>query len=337
MKPDLESRPAGHASTLFLARVAGPLLAFGCLLAAGPTPVMAAADTGVSGSLYTVQGVGLEGGKVTVRSEATGDVLARTYSDEEGQFRVSLLPPGLVALTVECPGCILMVHPHVAVALGESTEVNFILEKEDTTPDAIDGPRSHVDSSPPRLSGGTSRDRLQVRQEGRPDIDVEVSPHAFHGQAGGQPVDLSIAGAHLTGHLAGEPISLWMRGRQAHGTIAGSDVAFFLNDTPTGHLLRGVSLGTTVRFEESIGSISWLPSCQTALVRLPRRERDVVVYQGGCATGRRMRLELPTTVADLAPLPRLILLALLLVEREEPGARQLFAAPRVGQNAGVAR
>ena len=82
-----------------------------------------------------------------------------------------------------------------------------------------------------------------------------------------------------------------------------------------------------MRIEESHGELSWLPSCERPLVRLPRGPAAEAVYQGTCASGRRVRLTVPDDFAALPPLPRLILLALLLTERDEAQAgqaRELF-------------
>ena len=169
--------------------------------------------------------------------------------------------------------------------------------------------------------------RLVVSQVGRPDISLAVDAQGLHGEVGGQPFEVAVKGVEIDGHLAGEPIWLHMHGREAEGHIGGHDVGFVLTETPAGHLLRGVSVGSTVRLEESFGRLSWLPSCEHALVRLPRGEAKNRVFQGACASGRRMRLVVPQALDDLAPLPRLILLALLLIEPDEPGAHPLFGAP----------
>jgi hypothetical protein len=93
-------------------------------------------------------------------------------------------------------------------------------------------------------------------------------------------------------------------------------VAFSLHGTPTGYLLRGQAVGHTVRLEESHGLLSWLPSCEQPLVRLPRAGDAASVYQGTCASGRRMRVTVPDQFHELPPLPRMIVLSLLLTERE---------------------
>jgi len=127
--------------------------------------------------------------------------------------------------------------------------------------------------------------------------------------------------------MAGEPVWIWMHGQEAEGHIGGHAVGFWLHETPTGHLLRGQGVGHTIRLEESHGLFSWLPACEHPLVRLPRGALAETVYQGACASGRRMRLTLPDELGRMAPFPRLILLALLLTDREEPTASvRLFPA-----------
>jgi hypothetical protein len=178
---------------------------------------------------------------------------------------------------------------------------------------------------PPHASHDEGRERrLVVSQEGRPEISVAVDNGHVSGRVGGEPFDLAVKGAVLEGHVAGEPLSLWMHGREAEGHIGGHDVGFVLAGTPTGHLLRGISVGSAVRLEESAGSISWLPSCERPLVRLPSTSAPVSVYQGTCASGRRMHLVLPRALDELADLPRMIVMSLVLIEPDEPGARPLF-------------
>jgi secreted protein with Ig-like and vWFA domain len=174
---------------------------------------------------------------------------------------------------------------------------------------------------------GRSPGALTIEEEGRWDAIVKVANGRVDGKVRGAPVSVSVERSSIAGHMAGEPVRIWMRGREAEGEIGGHDVGFTLIETPTGHLLRGKAVGHTVRLEESYGVLTWLPSCERPLVRLPRGTAAEQTYQGTCESGHRMRVTLPDQFGALEPLPRLVLLSLLLTDREEPtGAPRLFPA-----------
>jgi hypothetical protein len=169
--------------------------------------------------------------------------------------------------------------------------------------------------------------RLVINEEGERDVLMSASAEWLGGEVRGAAVGVSVGASEITGHMAGEPVWIWMHGQEAEGHIGGHPVGFWLHQTPTGHLLRGRGVGHTIRLEQSHGVLSWLPSCEGPLVRLPRGRLAETVYQGACASGRRMRLTLPDELARMAVFPRLILLALLLTEREEATAAiRLFPA-----------
>jgi hypothetical protein len=228
------------------------------------------------------------------------------------------------------------VTQRVVVPLTQPAEVNVVMEVDrpfeeepvDTrcriwamsTPAPVNVDDEFVESIP-LWPGG----RLVIHEEGQPDILLGASRDQLTGEVRGAKVKVTVKRAEIVGHMAGEPVWIWMHGREAEGNIGGHQVGFWLHQTPTGHLLRGKAVGHTLRLEESHGVLSWLPACERPLLRLPRGPLAETVYQGTCASGRRIRLTLPDALDEMAPLPRLILLALLLTERDETtAAARLF-------------
>jgi hypothetical protein len=176
--------------------------------------------------------------------------------------------------------------------------------------------------------------QLVIGSDGRDEATLTVGGRRLAGQVRGAPVAVAVNKTEIEGKMADEPVWIWMRRREAQGHIGGQDVAFALTETPSGHLLTGTAVGHTVRLEESDGLLSFQPGCEQALVRLvtPAGAPGTTTYQGRCQSGRRLRVTLPEQLQDLAPMPRLILLALLLTEQDELLAargRSLF--PRRGR------
>lgn len=168
------------------------------------------------------------------------------------------------------------------------------------------------------LGGGAdSAGEIRISRQGRREVTLRVAGRRLDGTVGGMPFHVVVKPAEVQGHLGGEPLWMWLRGREADGHIGGRGVGFVLHETPRGHLLRGQSVGHTVRIEEAHGELSWLPSCNRPLLRLPRTALPETTYQGTCASGQRVRVTLPDAFTALPALPRLALLGLLLSEEEE--------------------
>jgi hypothetical protein len=173
------------------------------------------------------------------------------------------------------------------------------------------------------------RGQLVITQDGRRKASLQVQGQRLRGDVRGTSVQVAIKPVEIEGHMAGEPVWIWMHGREAEGHIGGHRVGFTVTETPTGHLLRGTGVGHTIRLEEAHGRLSWLPSCERPLLRIPTGRERAIVYQGACASGGRMRVILPDAFDVWPPLPRLILLSLLLTEQDpvlRARARGLFPA-----------
>jgi len=177
---------------------------------------------------------------------------------------------------------------------------------------------------------------ITISRDGRRDVSLAVAPGPsglrIEGVVRGVAVAVEVHGVEIRGRIGVDPVFMWMHGDEADGRIGGREVGFVLVDTPGGHLLRGTAVGHTVRLERSFGRLSWLPECERALLPLPRGPAAATTYQGTCASGQRMRVSVPDAFDELPPLPRSILLALLLTERPEvdsAGATRLFPATEV--------
>jgi hypothetical protein len=160
--------------------------------------------------------------------------------------------------------------------------------------------------------------RIGVRWEGRKEVSLAVTGSRVHGQVRGAVVDLEVKPALLEGHIGGERVLLWLRREEASGTIGGRDVAFVLTPTQRGHILRGNVPGHGVRLELASRMLSFLPGCERDLLPLPEVPgRPGTTYQGLCPNGRRLRVHLPPGWYALPELPRLIVLGMLLTEKED--------------------
>jgi hypothetical protein len=179
---------------------------------------------------------------------------------------------------------------------------------------ALDDPRT---TDPPPAAP------LVIALDGRAPVTLMLAGRRLEGHVRGARVDVQVGRAELTGSIAGEPVWIWMHGDEAEGHIGGHAVGFTLTHTEAGDLLQGTSVRHTVRLERWLGLLSWLPGCEEWLLPLPRDAEPRTVYQATCATGRRLRLSLPDALDELPPLPRLILLALLLTEPDPIVATRL--------------
>jgi hypothetical protein len=174
---------------------------------------------------------------------------------------------------------------------------------------------------------------LVLSLEGQGDITLGVEGRRIEGRVRGAEVRLEIRPREIEGRLAGEPVWIWMHGDEAEGHIGGHAVGFTLAESPAGNLLlQGTAVGHTVRLERWFGLFSWLPGCESWLLPLPRGPGGITVYQGACDSGRRLRLTVPDAIEDLPPLPRFIVLSLLLTEDDEAiAARGRHLFPAAGQ------
>jgi hypothetical protein len=289
-----------------------------------------AGPAGVTGVAYDQNGTPSPFVTIVARDETGSGFAAVTNTDASGAFAFTSLPPGWFAVGASSPKLGDACQRQVHVVQARVVDLSFVLQ--------------------PSLGAGTPPDRCEVErprccdpydliisEEGQRDVRIHVlgvhdankNETRMHllGWVRGQQFGVKVAPVELEGSLAGEPVWIWMHGEEAEGHIGGHEVGFSLHTTPGGFLLRGQAVGHTVRLEESHGFLSWMPACERPLLRLPRGPTAEVVYQGACASGRRMRLVLPDTLGRVPPLPRLILLALLLTEREgETGAVRLFPA-----------
>lgn len=165
--------------------------------------------------------------------------------------------------------------------------------------------------------------RLIIRRPGRGEASLLLAGGRVVGQAGNTTVSLAISEGGIVGRLGPHPVSLSLHGQRAHGTIAGRPVRFELADIPQGHALRAAALGERPLFfsntllEATANHLSWpRSSCKAAL-----EGAAPGVWKGRCDSGGEMLVSLPRAWLALPELPRLIVLSLVLTERE-PALRQ---------------
>jgi hypothetical protein len=292
----------------------------------------------IGGDVYDQAGRPLAGVKVTATG-AQGEARV-TYSDREGHFTVAGLPLDSFSLALTAP---LFRPAHAKVAptaaqldadLDVDWKVEVLMELEPTGEEVVLPvgciPTIPHASTVPIVEPGPyerawmSGVRLVIREEGQRELMLGFLHGKLTGRVRGEIVDVQVKPAEITGHLAGQPVRIGLHGQDAQGEIGGHEVAFTLAHVPGGHLLRGQTIGHTVRLEQAYGVLSWLPGCDLPLVRLPRTRAPETIFQGSCASGRRMMITVPDAFAAVPPLPRLILLALLLSEREELSDPRLF-------------
>jgi hypothetical protein len=153
---------------------------------------------------------------------------------------------------------------------------------------------------------------LLFSRAGKADISLAASAEAIRGEVRGLAVDLHITASEVTGKIGQETVTLWLLGgRRGEGTIAGHDVLFELADTEHGHLVRGGVPGHSVRVDLTPAALHFMPGCDRHLPAVAAG-----VYEGTCVTGQKVRVSLPPALMQMPPLPRMILLGVLLTERD---------------------
>lgn len=151
------------------------------------------------------------------------------------------------------------------------------------------------------------------RRQARLSLASGANAGTWHlaGVVNGVRVDLEIKRGMVTGHIGDELLTLWFRGDVATGTIRGHDVSFVARPIETGHLVRGEVPGHSVRAELTAAGLSWFPGCEEIL---PPAGRNA--YAGRCAGDRSARVSIPDGFFAMPYLPRMVLLGILLTERD---------------------
>lgn len=169
-----------------------------------------------------------------------------------------------------------------------------------------DKPESPTAPPPPPGAG-----ELVILREGRRDVKVFVTANRITGVVRDTPISLRVFPAQIIGKIGGQPVNVWMVGRNASGEMAGWDSGFVLTPTWQGDLLRGEIPGQTVRVEHGPDMLSWYPGCGREVPAVAPN-----VYEGVCDGKRRVHVVIPEALARMPALPRLILLGLLLTEKD---------------------
>lgn len=126
-------------------------------------------------------------------------------------------------------------------------------------------------------------------------------------------IDLTIAPSKtLHGRLGEHPVNLVLIGDTASGDVRGYPCAFEVFPIEGGFLIGGKLPGHTVRVELTQKSLRWYPGCEKEL----KPAAAPGVFTGTCVENRQATVTLPPALIAMPRLPRLILLAILLTERD---------------------
>src|SRR5215510_1560031 len=105
-----------------------PTLWMGFLLTFYALPALAQGHTSgrINGTVKDQAGALIAGAQITVKSEVTGEERSAT-TDDQGDYIVSLLPPGSYTVKIAAHGFNPSIFPSVLVVITETTTVNAYL------------------------------------------------------------------------------------------------------------------------------------------------------------------------------------------------------------------
>ncbi|MBX7222485.1 MAG: TonB-dependent receptor [Blastocatellia bacterium] len=127
----------------------------------GITGAMAAQEVraGFFGMVKDGSGAFIKGASVTVTEQATN--LARTVAtDEQGQFKIPILPAGTYSLTVEAPGFAGQKQTDVVLRVGDERRIDFLLYPKGVEIDFINVTAPITDSAVSTLSTVITGERI---------------------------------------------------------------------------------------------------------------------------------------------------------------------------------
>jgi hypothetical protein len=82
----------------------------------------------ISGTVQDASGAVIQNAKVSIRSEATGDVLRQVTTDSSGLFTATLLPVGAYGVEVAAPGFALTRFAGIVVRVTETTRLTAVIK-----------------------------------------------------------------------------------------------------------------------------------------------------------------------------------------------------------------
>jgi hypothetical protein len=161
------------------------------VLCLGSLAVAQGGATGaVSGVVQDSSGAVIANAKVSVTSEATGEVLRQTKTDASGLFNATLLPVGNYTVEVDAAGFPVTKFPGVAVRITETTRITAMVkvsagkevvevqseaEQVDTTDATMGEAISSATISNLPLSAGASANLNNAAALGRGDVRIDVN------------------------------------------------------------------------------------------------------------------------------------------------------------------
>jgi hypothetical protein len=168
------------------------------------------------------------------------------------------------------------------------------------------------DDKPPPQPPPAAAERLVIARSGRRDIVLGVSGNGIRGEVRGASLALAAKGSWITGQIAGDELMIHFFGsRQAEGSVGGRPLGFQFNPTERGWIVGASLPEHGGRVELDGGRLSFLPGCDRDLAAVSGRAG---VYEGTCADGAHVRIELPPSFMRMPELVRMVTLGMLLPE-----------------------
>jgi Carboxypeptidase regulatory-like domain len=106
---------------------------FFLVLSAGMIYAQGGASGAIGGVVQDASGAVIANAKVSVKNEATGEVLRQTTTDTSGLFVVTLLPVGTYSVEVSQPGFPVTTFPGIVVRITETTRMTAVLKVSTVT------------------------------------------------------------------------------------------------------------------------------------------------------------------------------------------------------------
>jgi hypothetical protein len=153
---------------------------------------------------------------------------------------------------------------------------------------------------------------LRITRGGRT-VELRATATSIEGHLRGASVSLKLQGARLTGKIGDHPVDLFLPSNEGGGTIAGESLGYALSPTDQGAVVRGWVPGHSVRVELSKLGLGFYPGCERPLFP---QSAGPGIYKAECADGQMMQLQLPPAFETMPLFPRLVMLGLLLTERD---------------------
>ena len=199
----------------------------------------------IEGTVTDPQGAVVPGATVTAKSKATN--LTRTVtSNDEGQYKISQLPPDTYELRVAAANFKTSVAPEVSVAVGTNVALDFKLEVGGTTEEVTvtSSTEAQIDRVDHKIAGVVGTQQIQnLPLNGRNFLDLAQLQPGVETVAGGtfDPTKANYTGVSIAGQA----------GRSAQITVDGGSVV----DNVVGTTTQNFSQEIVQEFQLGISNV----------------------------------------------------------------------------------